>query len=470
MFFLVVATGCRNKFPEDPEDSSVPLDSTMPIAYAGRDATYLFGETVTLDGSQSRDPKNRPLKYKWAGDKLNPVVMALPDSAKVRFTPTMPGRYVFILTVTVMEDTFKIAADQVQIDVARADWYVSKSKPLAPTVVRTIEQALNKAAAGDTIFVEAGEYRENLRINKPIFMYSTNATETIINGGSKASTLFLENVQNAEIRGFTITGGGGNDALQIDVGGVTCHEASNIVIRNNHIKKDNVDGIRLVNSRDILIINNEIAESIFNGIRTTSSSFDVAGNQIHDNNSPGIDTVFAGITLEGEALGLMVRIYDNTFRNNRSNHIKLSNNAEVFIENNKFFEAGGGIVALQHVGTRLTLTANEFRGIEAAPVFCKDGTHLEMQNNIFDNAGEPGQRKGVDLINCTGNLINNQIRGYPIGFILFSSPMMIRQNIFENNEIAIKVSGDDDCPTVQNNTLNGNQTNYDYSQTTCPQP
>jgi hypothetical protein len=39
-------------------------------------------------------------------------------------------------------------------------------------------------------------------------------------------------------------------------------------------------------------------------------------------------------TLEAKGRWLAVRIYDNTFRNNRSNHIKLANNAEVFIENN----------------------------------------------------------------------------------------------------------------------------------------
>jgi hypothetical protein len=31
--------------------------------------------------------------------------------------------------------------------------------------------------------------------------------------------------------------------------------------------------------------------------------------------------------------------------------------------------------------------------------FCQAGTRLEMQNNILDNAGKPGERKGVDLIN-----------------------------------------------------------------------
>ena len=465
MLLLSFLIGCE-KFPSKFESK----DIVFPFADAGRDATYLFGETVVLDGAQSREPANRALKYRWTGDRLNPSVIKLADSARVTFTPPAPGRYVFTLTVILIEDTFKTARDQVQVDIMQADWHVSKSKPLAPTIVRTIAQALDKAAAGDTIFVEAETYKENLRISKPkIFLYSSDSLRTIIDGSStEASTLFFQNVQGGEIRGFTITGGRGNDSLQIDVGGVTCNEASNIVIRNNRIT-NNVDGIRLVNARDILIIQNEMARNIFNGIRTTSSSFEVAGNQIHDNSADTTGQI-AGITLEGKGDGLVVRIYDNTFRNNRSNHIKLSNNAEVLIEKNQFFEAGGGILALEHVGARLTLTANEFRGIEAASVFCQTGTQLEMQNNILDNAGRSGERKGVDLVDCIGNLLNNQIRGYPIGIILFSSPMVIRQNIFENNQIAIKVSGNEDCPTVQGNILNGNQTNFDYSQTMCPRP
>jgi hypothetical protein len=71
----------------------------IPVADAGRDTTVLPGEKVQLDGSKSKDPRNRPLNFHWIGVETNPASVTLPNLAKPEFTPPLPGKYSFILYV-----------------------------------------------------------------------------------------------------------------------------------------------------------------------------------------------------------------------------------------------------------------------------------------------------------------------------------------------------------------------------------
>jgi formylglycine-generating enzyme required for sulfatase activity len=71
-----------------------------PIAQAGPDQDVPLGSLVSLDGSSSTDPDDQVLSYAWSASADNPEQVVLTRTAIVRFTPTKPGEYTFILEVT----------------------------------------------------------------------------------------------------------------------------------------------------------------------------------------------------------------------------------------------------------------------------------------------------------------------------------------------------------------------------------
>jgi len=72
-----------------------------PVSDAGKDQTVVAGKLVMLDGSGSYDPDGDTLSCQWALDASNPVRVVLSDASAVNFTftPSLPGRYGFVLVV-----------------------------------------------------------------------------------------------------------------------------------------------------------------------------------------------------------------------------------------------------------------------------------------------------------------------------------------------------------------------------------
>ena len=83
-----------------------------------------------------------------------------------------------------------------------------------PNDYATIEAAIAAAAEGDTILVNAGTYRENIIIDKALYLIGVDGAEATIiedveadpNGGSGAIVVLVDSSGPGEIAGFTITG------------------------------------------------------------------------------------------------------------------------------------------------------------------------------------------------------------------------------------------------------------------------
>lgn len=69
---LVVNDGHEDSTPDTVIISTI---NSAPVADAGPDQSVVLGETVTLDGSKSRDADNDPLTYRWTLDTV-------PDGSK----------------------------------------------------------------------------------------------------------------------------------------------------------------------------------------------------------------------------------------------------------------------------------------------------------------------------------------------------------------------------------------------------
>lgn len=163
----------------------------------------------------------------------------------------------------------------------------------------TIQEAINAANDGDTIFVRNGTYYENVVVNKSISLVGENRSTTTIDGSGTGTTVFVT-VGPLYINGFTIQNGGsygiyfsytaGNtisDNIIMNNGyGIYVSISSGNAILNNVIIKNRDDGIHIAGSADI--INNTITSNGDVGIHISASSAGSILNNTITNNRAGI--------------------------------------------------------------------------------------------------------------------------------------------------------------------------------------
>ncbi|NOR47232.1 MAG: DUF1565 domain-containing protein [Methanosarcinaceae archaeon] len=135
-----------------------------------------------------------------------------------------------------------------------------------------IQNAIDAASDGDTVFVYNGTYYENINLKDGIMMQGESADVTTINGsGNKV----VVEAGNSTIAGFTITGGDW---------GIFSGYSSPII--TNNIISDNIElGILCWSSE---IISNNIISSSQSGIYCSGSSPIITNNIITGNSIEGI--------------------------------------------------------------------------------------------------------------------------------------------------------------------------------------
>ncbi len=95
---------CPEERPGRDREDEVGVNR-RPVADAGDDQCVLFGNRVTLDGSDSDDPDDDELTYEWdvvdtpSGSSVSDGSLSDDEVAKPTFTPDRLGRYEFDLTV-----------------------------------------------------------------------------------------------------------------------------------------------------------------------------------------------------------------------------------------------------------------------------------------------------------------------------------------------------------------------------------
>jgi parallel beta-helix repeat protein len=216
-----------------------------------------------------------------------------------------------------------------------------------PNNYTKIQDAINDAVDGDTVFVYSGTYYEHIYINKTINLIGEDKETTIINGEHGFGAIMI-NANTISVKGFSITGSyhgiymnphkvKGNLILEdniifdndygICMNGKENYVINNIITKNNYcgilladeeivtycynstISRNNITynnaGIALFLSAHIKIINNNISNN-YNGI-TTGEFGSNNNNTISDNN-----------ILNNGFIGIFLKVSSNTeiFRNN----------------------------------------------------------------------------------------------------------------------------------------------------------
>ncbi|MBT0160806.1 PKD domain-containing protein [Candidatus Bathyarchaeota archaeon A05DMB-2] len=159
---------------------------------------------------------------------------------------------------------------------------------IVPDDYPTIQEAINNASNGDTVYVRQGIYFENIILNKTISLVGENKTMTIINGNMTGTTVIVK-AYNATIKEFTITNGTN--------GGLVIFGSSEIIVANNVVTNNygpkysyyfSGAGIIASNSMNCIITQNLVSSNDETAIEIRSSNnITVDANNI-DRNGGGI--------------------------------------------------------------------------------------------------------------------------------------------------------------------------------------
>ena len=136
---------------------------------------------------------------------------------------------------------------------------------------RTISEAVKSAQPGDTVLVGPGTYAENIVVDKPLTIVSSNgASATVVKAADTSKEVFLLSGSNIAIQGFTITAGekGVTFAHTSDCGLTRC------------VMNGNVFAVYLSGATGNLVSNNNLNGNGF-GIYLDGSS----GNKLSNNSA-----------------------------------------------------------------------------------------------------------------------------------------------------------------------------------------
>jgi len=193
-----------------------------------------WGTPVTIGNNISVNAKI----WRWTGADP-PVVITISHTYNLGNLPA--GEYLF---------TFKVWGFSIK--------NITFTIPITvPDDYPTIQEAINHANEGDTIFVRNGTYYENVVVNKTISLIGEDRTTTIIDGNG-TGTVVAVYADFAMVRGFSIQHSGFFLGLPsgIEVGSSNCTIIGNTIVLNK-------GGISLLFGGNHTISNNIISSSYY---------------------------------------------------------------------------------------------------------------------------------------------------------------------------------------------------------------
>ena len=172
-----------------------------------------------------------------------------------------------------------------------------------------IQDAVETANDGDTIYVYSGTYYENLIVDKTIELAGENKVTTIIDGGRLNDVIYVSSSVN--IHGFTIQNSGDVNerghydfGIEIDINSGFANISDNIISDNNGLA-----GMSIGGGNNHIIYDNIITSNDLYGVVLGNSDNNiVSGNIISDNTFAGLGIMYSNSN----------HVFDNTILNHGS--------------------------------------------------------------------------------------------------------------------------------------------------------
>lgn len=301
----------------------------------------------------------------------------------------------------------------------------------------TIQEAINNASEGDTIFVRAGNYNEHLTIDKSISLIGEDENTTIIDG-SGIGTVVSVTSNSTRVEGFTIQ----DSYTAVWLEGA----CNNTIIRNNI--SNNSNGIWILDyngspSSDNSLINNTLTGN-FQGIGIYASPHNIMRNNTLNGNYYSLEVSWYMYT--DNRISYFFQDIDDSNTIDEKPILYLVNHHDEHIESNAAYFAAVNCTDL--TVKNLQLHGNNegivIAGTENSTFQNLNGTYNRYGIYLFDSSNNTiygcivvGGQVGIALENSWHNNIvcNNVTNTYGEGMILtYSSWNSVTNNSLSNNK------------------------------------
>ena len=289
--------------------------------------------------------------------------------------------------------------------------------------ITSISQALSLATPGDTIYVEAGTYKEgNIKVDKSVTLIGKGLP---VLDGELTYEVMTITANNVTVSGFKIIDTG--TASMVDLSGISVINGKGVRIQNNQLE-NTFFGIHIIGGNDSFVENNRI-----HAARPDDYN---SGNGIHIWKSKNITV--KGNSIKGHRDGIYFEFVMNSLieKNISEGNLRyglhfMFSHDDVY-KHNTFKNNGAGV----------------------AVMFSK-GVHMES-NRFEENWGPTSFGLLLKEIKDSNVLDNVFIKNTVGIFMEGSSRMNFKENIFRENGWAIKLQASCDDNDFQKNNFVGN--------------
>ena len=296
---------------------------------------------------------------------------------------------------------------------------------------KTITAALAAATAGDTLLVDAGNYKEkNLIIRKSIVLKGINYP--VLDGEKKYEIISIT-VDGVVVEGFKLMHSG-ISSLE-DLSGIKMYDCKNVVVKNN-ILEDTFFGIYSQNGLNCTIENNQLTAN--------SKEEQQSGNGIHCWKSDSMRII--GNKITGHRDGIYFEFVKNSiiWRNTSTKNIRyglhfMFSNDDMYVAN-IFANNGSGVSVM--FSNRIKMFSNYFEenwGDASHGILLKEISDGYMEGNHFTKNTSAIYMEGANRIYMKRNTFENN--GWALKIQASCMDVVLERNNFIGNTFDVGTNG-----------------------------